>query len=125
MFTMHLFYKEGSRPSQVYPWCERANADSGSSNGQTGSALVSEFIQNATCPYCHWEKFKEICLIAPKLSEDQLPSIHFGVHPVFSIDGQSRLLRWEARCGEVKIFPELCLATRNLKEVTCVPCLNL
>ena len=124
MFVKHLFYKEGSRPSQVYPYCEKDNADARSSNGQTGSKLVSEFMQNVTCPYCHWEKFKEICLIAPRLLEDQLTPIHFGVHPIFSRDGQSRLLHWEARCGEVKIYPELCLGTRNRTEVTCLGCLD-
>ena len=78
-----------------------------------------------SCPYCHWGKLKEIYLIVPNLPAAQPMPVHFGVHPVFSIDGQSRLLRWEARCGEVKIFPELCLATRILKEVTCFQCLNL
>ena len=122
MFSIHLFYKEGSRPSQIYPYCERTNADSGSSNGQTGSRLVSAQLGDVSCPYCHWEKLKEIYATTPGLPEMPPMPVHWGIHPVFSRDGQGRLLRWEAMCGEVKIYPELCLGTRNDTEITCPGC---
>lgn len=127
MFSTHLFYKEGTRPSMAYPFCERENADVGASNGQCGSHLVDVNLFTVTCPYCHWEKLKDIHATTPELLSDFLTSgcfIHWGIHPVFSVDGRIRFLRWDAACGEVKVHPEVCLATRHQNEVTCEGCLD-
>ena len=125
MFTTHLFYKEGSRLSQSYPYCEEINANLGLSNGQMGSHLVSKLLGEVSCPYCHWEKLKEVYAVPLKHLKAQPMPVHWSIHPVFSRDGETRLICWEAKCGEVKIYPELCLGTRNPNEVTCLGCLRL
>lgn len=118
MFIVHLFYKEGSRPSQVFPFCERDNADTGSSDGQTSPHLTTEQLGRVTCPYCQWEHHKE-----NGGRNIQLP-VHWSVHPIFSRDGTTRLVHWEAACGEVNIFPGLIFASRIPDEVDCSECLE-
>lgn len=124
MFVTHLFYREGSRQSQVFPYCERMNADAGSSNGQTSPHLTTEYLGQVSCPYCHWEKLKDIYRLTPGLPESTLGAVHYGVHPVFSRDASGRLLHWEARCGIVSLYPELCLATRDREEISCLFCVT-
>ncbi len=124
MFSTHLFYKEGSRPGMIYPYCEKENADIGASDGQCGSNIVTRKLREVSCPYCQWEKLKEVYVTFPKsprVPPQSLP-IHWSIHPVFSTDGCIRLLRWDAICGEVKISPEYCLGTRKSEEVTCLGC---
>ncbi len=123
MFTTHLFYIEGSRVGTVYPYCEKSNADQGISDGQCGLRLVSPEVKDISCPYCHWEKLNEIYTTVPGLPGMSLMlPIHYGIYPFFSRDGRVKLLQWRARCGIVKIYPELCLATRNPSEVSCREC---
>lgn len=122
MFVTHLFYKPGSRPGQIYPQCEKTNADQDHSNGQTGCDLVSHLLREVTCAYCHFTQLQEIYDQNPQLPAPQPLPVHWSVHPVFSRDGSTQLLHWAAACGEVNIYPDLCLATRQPEEVTCTNC---
>jgi hypothetical protein len=124
MFVKHLFYREGSRIGTVFPYCEKANADAGSSDGQTSSHLTTEHLGEVSCPYCHWEKLKDIYTLSPGLPESNLGMVHYSVHPVFSRDALGRLLHWEAQCGIVSLYPELCLATRNRDDISCLFCVT-
>ena len=122
MFVTHLFYAEGSRPGQAFPWCEKENANQGKSDGQCGSCLVTKSIAEATCPYCHHTFLKEMYRTTPGLPKEPLRLVHWGVHPIFSRDGAARLLFWEAACGEIDIHSKTCFATRNKSEITCPSC---
>lgn len=122
MFVKHLIYREGSRPSQVFPYCEKEQCHKGGSDGQCGDSLATYDLEEVSCPYCQLAKIRELNERVPGIRW-ALP-IHYSVHPVFSRDGKATLTHWEAMCGEVKIYPEVCLATRNKSEITCEQCLN-
>ena len=123
MFVTHLIYKPGTRPSQVFPYCSIDIYTEGKSDGQCGNIHAASNLGNVSCAYCQWEFTKELQHITQNTLQWVLP-VHYSIHPVFSRDGKGTLLHWEARCGVVNIYPEICLATRDKSEVTCEGCLN-
>jgi len=118
VFRIHYLFAEGTRPSQVYPWCEKDHASAGSSNGQCGNVHVTEEIERVTCAYCRWEIIKAVVAKDPEGCRVVVP-IHAGVHPVFCRDGSGDFSHWEARCGPV-VHPVV--ATREAAEITCPEC---
>jgi hypothetical protein len=113
-----MFYKEGTRPQQVFPFCERESADSGHSDGQCGDIHASHEFMNVTCAYCSYQYFKEV------FGENDIHvPVHWGVHPVFSRDGKGTLTHWEAKCGTVvDLEGTPVLASRSFDEITCLGC---
>lgn len=123
MFVTHLVYREGSRPSQCFPWCEKENADAGLSDGQTATSLASTDIGDVTCSYCHHAFLRQVYADNPELPRSPSLPVHWSVAPRFSRDGRASLLHWEARCGQVETKTTVCLSTRNPEEITCPGCL--
>lgn len=116
MFVVHLLYKEGSRPSQKFPWCEKENADLENSDGQCGSQLATRELARTTCAYCHYSFIKDL-YITPELRNRVQPNpVHWSVHPVFSRDGKVHLLHWEAFCGQIDVY-SIVYATRKKKKL--------